>query len=220
MRELVIYGTGGMAKEVYQLLNDVNSNTLTWDCLGFLDDSCNNRDGCFLELPVLGTGDFLIRNPDVWVVLAIGNTAVRYRIARRLIERGHRNFATLIHPRAWIGSHIRIGQGVTIFAGSAVSTYIHIGDFGLINKNATIGHDVCIGDFVTVSPAASISGNVTIGEGCDLGANSTYIQGVSIGEWSIVGAGAVVTKTLGSNVTAVGVPAKVIKTREPGWHLV
>jgi acetyltransferase-like isoleucine patch superfamily enzyme len=39
-----------------------------------------------------------------------------------------------------------------------------------------------------------------------------------VGEWSIVGAGAVVTKELPSNITAVGAPAKVIKQRDAGWQ--
>lgn len=40
------------------------------------------------------------------------------------------------------------------------------------------------------------------------------IQGVSIGAWTIVGAGAVVTSDLPENVTAVGVPARIIKRKE------
>jgi acetyltransferase-like isoleucine patch superfamily enzyme len=49
-----------------------------------------------------------------------------------------------------------------------------------------------------------------------MGAN--IIQGHSIGSWSINGAGAVVIENIPANVTAVGVPARVIKIREKGWH--
>ena len=38
------------------------------------------------------------------------------------------------------------------------------------------------------------------------------IHGITIGAWSVIGGGAVVTNDIPSNVTAVGVPAKVIKS--------
>jgi len=45
-----------------------------------------------------------------------------------------------------------------------------------------------------------------------MGAN--VIQGRAIGPWSTVGAGAVVIRDLPAGVTAVGVPARIIKSRE------
>jgi len=40
-----------------------------------------------------------------------------------------------------------------------------------------------------------------------------------VGEWSIVGAGAAVVKDVPPNVTVVGIPARVMRTRPEGWHL-
>jgi UDP-perosamine 4-acetyltransferase len=65
-----------------------------------------------------------------------------------------------------------------------------------------------------------LGGNVVVGEGAFLGVGTMVIPGIRIGRWSVVGAGAVVTKDLPDDCTAVGVPARVIKTREDGWHLV
>jgi len=47
---------------------------------------------------------------------------------------------------------------------------------------------------------------------------ASVIQGRTIGRWSIVGSGAVAISDIPANVTAVGVPAKVIETREDRWH--
>jgi acetyltransferase EpsM len=40
---------------------------------------------------------------------------------------------------------------------------------------------------------------------------------VTVGEWTIVGAGAVVIADLPADVTAVGVPARIIRHRPAGW---
>ncbi|BBD57359.1 hexapeptide repeat-containing transferase [Nostoc sp. HK-01] len=54
---------------------------------------------------------------------------------------------------------------------------------------------------------------VTLGEDVWLGAGVTILGGVTVGNGCIVGAGAVVTKDLPPYSIAVGVPAKVVKTR-------
>jgi acetyltransferase EpsM len=40
------------------------------------------------------------------------------------------------------------------------------------------------------------------------------IEKVKVGEWSIIGAGAVVVQDIPPRVTAVGVPARIIKHHE------
>jgi len=50
-----------------------------------------------------------------------------------------------------------------------------------------------------------------IGEGCYIGMGANVIQGITIGPWSTIGAGAVVICDIPPHVTAVGVPARVIK---------
>ena len=82
-----------------------------------------------------------------------------------------------------------------------------------INFGLTIGHDSQVDDYATLAPGVNLSGFSKIGEGADLGAGAATIPGVEIGAWAIVGAGAAVTRDLPAHCTAVGVPARVIKTR-------
>jgi acetyltransferase EpsM len=78
----------------------------------------------------------------------------------------------------------------------------------------TISHDTVIGPYCNINPGCHIAGAVHVGEGVDLGMASSVIQNRTIGEWSRIGAGAVVTQDIPSNVTAVGVPCRVIKSHE------
>jgi acetyltransferase-like isoleucine patch superfamily enzyme len=82
-----------------------------------------------------------------------------------------------------------------------------------------VGHDSRVDDYALLAPGVHISGYVHVGEGCDLGAGATIVPSAELGAWSIVGAGATVTGSLPPNCTAVGTPARPIKTRPDGWHL-
>ena len=57
---------------------------------------------------------------------------------------------------------------------------------------------------------------VRIGSNVWLGAKVTVVKGVSIGDNAIVGANAVVTRDIPPNAIAVGVPARVIRSRTDG----
>lgn len=218
MKDLVIFGTGGFAREVHQIVEDLNNVEPTWNFLGFLDGDPSKHGTDVHGHPVLGNGSWLSKRPDAAVSLGVGNPASKKHILDQLSEQGHSLFATLIHPRAWIGNRVSIGEGSTICAGTMITTDIELGRHVIVNLDCTIGHDAVLQEFVTVAPSVNISGSVQIGVGTDLGTGAMVIQGIQIGEWSIVGAGAVVVKDLEPNVTAVGIPAKVIKSREAGWH--
>jgi acetyltransferase-like isoleucine patch superfamily enzyme len=55
---------------------------------------------------------------------------------------------------------------------------------------------------------------VTIGTGAWLGAGVKVLDGASIGDGAIVGAGAVARGEIAAGAIAVGIPARVVGTRE------
>jgi acetyltransferase-like isoleucine patch superfamily enzyme len=59
----------------------------------------------------------------------------------------------------------------------------------------------------------SLPGKIIIGEDCWVGANVTITRNVVIGKGSVIGANSVVTHDIPPYSIAVGVPARVIKTR-------
>ncbi|WP_412070419.1 acetyltransferase [Rubrivirga sp. IMCC43871] len=219
MRDLVIVGTGGFAREVLQVALDLNDVDPQWRIAGFLDDRPELRGAMVHDLPVLGGVDWLAGRDSVSAVVAIGATAVRRAVVHRIRDVSDAPFATLVHPRAWVGRNVSIGEGSVLCAGTMVTTDIEIGRHVILNLGCTVGHDAVLHDFVTGAPSVNVSGNVDVGEGCDLGTGGVVIQGKRIGEWTVVGAGAVVVKDLPANVTAVGAPARPIKERPAGWHL-
>jgi acetyltransferase-like isoleucine patch superfamily enzyme len=62
---------------------------------------------------------------------------------------------------------------------------------------------------------------IEIGPGCWFGARVTILGGVKIGKGCIIGAGSIVKNSIPDWSIAAGVPAKVIRKREPAetiWH--
>ena len=219
MKDLVILGTGGFAREVHQLLEDCNAQRSTWNVVGFLDDHSANVSDFIHNLPILGPREWL-EGKRISVAVGLGVPHSRRRIVddiRRIAN--DVSYPTLVHPTAWIGNRIKFGTGVIVCAGARLTTDLTVGDYVHLNLNTTVGHDSVLHDFVTAAPAVNVSGAVNVGTGCDLGTGSTIIQGINVGAWTVVGAGAVVVRDLPPNVTAVGTPAKPIKERPEGWHL-
>lgn len=220
LHDLAIFGAGGHAREIHQLVEDINQEKPRWNFLGFLDSNRHLHRTYVHGFPVLGGEEWLCEHPRTALVIAVGSPAARMRIAERVAALGHTNYATLIHPTARVGTRVDIGDGTMICAGVVVTTDVRIGRHVILNVGCTVSHDSVLEDYATLAPGVRIAGNVRIGVGADLGTNSTVIPGRTVGAWSILGAGAVVVHDVPPNTTAVGVPARVVSERSPGWHLI
>lgn len=214
VQELVIIGVGGLGRECSEWLEDINADRQTFRVLGFLDDDTRKHGQLLHDLEVLGGVEWLSGHPGVAAIVGIGSPAAKRAVVER--ARAHvASFPVLRHPRAVIGRHVAIGEGTILCPGVIATTDIRIGRFVTLNFDLTVGHDCQIADFATLAPGVHLSGYSNIGEGADLGAGAVTIPGVEIGAWTVVGAGAAVTRALPPYSTAVGVPARVIKTRAP-----
>lgn len=217
-RPLVIFGAGGHGREVLQTIRDINAVRPAWDCLGFLVDAGLEGAATVAGLPVLGGLDWLAGRPEVHVVVALGAPAARRAVVRRIRAQGGNPFPALVHPRAWTGAAVELGEGALICAGAMLTTDIRIGAHVHVNVGSTLAHDDVLEDFVTLAPGVHVAGNVLLREGAELGTGCSVIPRCTVGAWSVVGAGAVVTGPVPDACTAVGVPARVVKRRSAGWQ--
>ncbi len=200
-REVVIYGAGGLGREVLSMLTDHP----TLKARGFLDDG-KLRGTQISGLTVLSEDEVVYNK--LAVVIAIGDPLVKKNITEKLRSRNV-EFVSVIHPSVIIQSaSVKIGAGSIIGAGAILTTDITIGENVLVNLGVTVGHDVSIGKYTSIMPGVNIAGEVFIGDSVLIGAGVNVINRVRIGNESRVGMGAVVLRDVESGTTVVGVPAK------------
>jgi sugar O-acyltransferase (sialic acid O-acetyltransferase NeuD family) len=215
---LVIYGAGSFGRCVLQIVLDQNRISPIWKFMGFLVDRDFPAPETIHGFPVLGDASWLDGKSDVKVVIAVGAPAARRRIARHIKDEHRNRFATVIHPRAWLGDNVACGEGTVICAGALINIDAVLGEHVHINLGAVIAHDAILEDFVTVAPSVHVSGHARICEGAELGSGARTLPGMIVGSGAVIGAAALVRENIGDDQVAVGVPARPIKTRVPGWH--
>ena len=213
MKKIYIVGSGGFAREVAWLIEDINEKNPTWEIMGFIDENEDNIGKELNGYKVLGDLEYLNNQEKSYVTIAIGIGKVRQKIIKKINKH---EFPVLIHPSVIVSKFVTIGEGSIICAGSIITTNIEIEKHVIINLDCTIGHDVNLKNYTTILPSVNISGNVTIEERTMIGTGSAIIQGLNIGMDTIIGAGSVVIKSIPGSCTAVGNPARPIKFNSTG----
>jgi len=207
---LVIYGAGGLGREVLALLRSSDTGG-QWDFIGFVDDGkpAGTRVG---NSRVLGGMDWLTTEKDaVAVVMGLAEPSVKASLYEKLSRLSNVKFPVIIHPLACVDPLVSPAEGVVISAYCCISPDAVLGTCSFFNSGAQVGHDSVVGDFCSVMPSVNISGNVTIGPRTLVGAGAKILQGLKIGSNAIVGIGSVVLRDVSDGCTVIGYPAQVIK---------
>lgn len=120
----------------------------------------------------------------------------------RLVSQLGRFFTGIeIHPGAKIGKRLFIDHG----AGVVIGETAQIGD------NCTIYHGATLGG----TGKDKNKRHPTIGNNVLVGAGAKILGPIEIGDNVKIGAQAVVLENIRENVTVVGVPAKIVKEKQP-----
>ena len=107
-----------------------------------------------------------------------------------------------------IGSFVEIFHNVSIARGAASATVIE--DWVRIGEHANISNSVVVGHGTTVCAHTNIAAQVRIGSRCWIAPSASIRQKLEIGADTVVGMGAVVVADMPSNVTVMGVPARIV----------
>ncbi len=233
MPKVVILGAGGHARETLGIFEELKAagpgagaGAGEWDVLGFVDEDPAKHGALVAGKAVLGDFSWFTDehgglreagDEDLRVICAVGSGPGRRRLVNRAREMGL-VFCSAVSPRASVSPLASVGVGSMIAPGAVIGPEVTVGDHVIVNVGCTISHEARLGDYCTLAPGVHIAGNTRLGDGCDLGIGTVTIQGITVGAWSIVGAGCVLIEDVPPNVTVVGVPARVIKSREDGWY--
>lgn len=202
IKKIAIIGKGGFAKELTTYINDCN--TPFKKPLEYFTTIENDNSGA---KPI----QELIDNIENYVVyIGIGNGQVRKRIVEDILPI-NTNYGTMIHPTAYLGSNIQVGEGSVICPNCVITTDIKIGKHVQLNIQTSVGHDSVLKDYVTTAPKVSISGNNHIGESVYLGTSCSTKEKVYIKKDSVLGLNSAVVKNINESGVYVGIPCKKIK---------
>lgn len=200
--EIIVVGAGGHAKVVISALRASG-----WEVQAICDDDETKWNQTIDGVPIVGGTEKLANDDGSPAVIAVGDPYFRRTIA----DRYERDWATVIHPRAFVDPSVVIGAGTVIFAGAVIQAHVRIGSHAIINTSSSVDHDCIISDYAHVAPGAHLAANVRLETGAFVGTGSQVIPKIRVGEFSVVGAGATVIADVPPGVTTVGCPARVVK---------
>ncbi|TDD82362.1 acetyltransferase [Actinomadura rubrisoli] len=208
MRDLVIFGAGGLGRETAQAVAALPG----WRLLGFAED--DPRRGQLVDgLPVLGGPKDVADMPKVRLVVCTGSPrdyGSRERIVRRLGLPPDR-YATIVHPAAWVSPSSRIGPGSVVLAQTVLTASVLVGAHVAIMPHVTVTHDDVIEDHATIASGVRLGGSVRVRAGAYVGAGALVREGVTIGAGALVGMGAVVLGDVPPGEVWAGSPARRLR---------
>lgn len=210
MKDIAIFGAGGLGKEVACLINKINERQQVWRIVGFFDDNPKLKGKMISHygLCLGGMEELNAYNKELAVTIPIGNPHVVKKVVSNVTNKNI-YFPNLVMTDFIMGDPdtFIMGQGNIIQGGCSVSCDVTIGDFNVFNGSVAFGHDAKVGSFNTFMPGTRISGAVTIGNENFFGAGSIVLQQIKIGNQVCIGAGSVLMTKPKDGNTYVGNPA-------------
>ncbi len=207
---LLIYGSGGLGKEVYDLAKRINKKEKRWSEISFIDDirGENNLNGIkvfkFEEI-------FSLK--DTECIVAVGEPDSREKLYNRL-KQNSLKIATLIDPGAIISDDSVIEEGCIISPWVLIANGSHIKANSLIQASVNIGHDISVGKHSIISSGVFPGGGDVFGDKVYVGMGANIKEKLNIGSNSIIGMGSSVFSDVPPDMIVLGNPARVIRKNE------
>lgn len=212
----VILGVGKYIVNLEEILDaqyEAKADNSSYEILGFIDSDPEKQGKKFFGHKVLGTLEWLINYEEYINAVSFINPIGRSELVN--VTQGHANikFPNVIYPTAIISKKATIGYGNIFAQNTIVAPFVRINNFNLFNYAVSIGHHCRLGSFITCNGGVHIAGSSIVDDQVLIGPGAVIIDNVEIGEKSKIGANAVVRTDVPANVTAVGVPARIITSK-------
>lgn len=189
---LVLYGAGGHAKMLIDLLRDGGQYRIA----GLVDDGLAPGQQ-IMQAPVLGGGNLLPELRRRGITLAvnavggIGNIAARMAVSKKLLDAGF-SLPALVHPSAFVEPSASLAAGAQVFARAYIGGEARVEVGAIASTGSILSHDCVLEEYAIVSPGAVLAGEVTIGARALIGMGVTINLRVRIGAGARVGNNATV----------------------------
>lgn len=206
MKELVIIGAEGFAREAYDLAHYCyGEDSSELRVKGFLSDNPSTIESLGYPPVLAKVAEYEPQQDDVFFC-AIGNPFHRKKTVEIILEKGGK-FINLIHPTSVISPSVKLGTGVGIKAFCVIASDVEIGDFTFLQSSVIMGHDVKIGKYCQINSFSFFAGYAQVHDQSVVNAGARLIQNAVVEERAVVGMGSVVLKRVRSGTTVFGVPA-------------
>jgi len=208
MKNLIIIGVGGFAREIFWHAQKSAGCGIDWQIKGFIDGDVKLAAAEYelLPAPVLGDVDgYEICADDVFAC-AVGTPGARKILSEKILARGG-EFVNVVSTLAYVMPTVELGRGVIIAPHVCIGDKARLSDFVAVNAQAIIGHDAHVGKYSCVMPQANIAGKAQVGAEVLIGSGALVLPKAKVGDGATVGAGSVVLKKVRAGATVFGNPA-------------
>ena len=211
MKDIAIYGAGGLGREIACILKEINEQESTWNLVGFFDDGMEKGSSNEYGTILGGMSELNQWEGDLAVIIGIGNPKITHLLVNKITNE-QISFPNIISPDVKFldRDSLKIGKGNFINFKASVSCNVTIGNFNSIGAFTALGHDCKVGDFNTLMPSVQVCGFVEMGQQNFLGISSIVLQMNKIGNGITLGAGSILMKDAEDDRTYFGNPARSI----------
>lgn len=211
MKKVIIIGAGSVGGHI---ANNLDLYGIRGQLVGFLDDDINKQGKTCFGYPVLGPVSWILDQYDFDVIIGIAFPKIKQQIISLLSINPTLNYPKMVARNSWISENTEIGKGTIVYPGACINYGSVVEDFVVINMNCAIGHNCTIASYCSLAPGVNLGGYTEVQKMTELGIGASTVQGTKIGEKSVIGGQAMITKSIPDQVIAVGVPARVLVSKE------